>query len=156
MDVLSYETVVILDERLSYYSHFINLNENLTTCYHHSIVGKYYILCVQIVWLSCDADWHHVPWKPALLTSDFDFKTMKYSHILNSALIQINKASWIQQVKMEAKFKCYHTAGDADLDMKKTHFVSSGVRNTRRVNLYVHILFIISFNSLCPIIFFLA
>ena len=35
-----------------------------TTCYQYTVVGEYCTLCVQIVWLLGDPNWHEVPWKP--------------------------------------------------------------------------------------------
>ena len=38
------------------------------TCYQYTAVGKYWTLCVQIVWLLNGANWHETPWKLGLFT----------------------------------------------------------------------------------------
>ena len=48
-----------------------HLHSPLPTSYQYTVVGKYYTLCVQIVWLLGGANWHEAPWKPDLFTSRF-------------------------------------------------------------------------------------
>ena len=85
----------------------LGLSSSFPINYLYTVIGKYSTLCVQIVWLLDDANWHGVPSKPALSTL-FTFDCMSsmllsaqqwYIFILGARLVSFHAFKKLVEVR---------------------------------------------------------